>query len=370
MLHEVIDLSCSQYKDENGNTGQLPIVKAIEVTMAQDPTIQHEESPPAGFDAFNDAASRLVLGGMSPLIENRVCSVQTIGLEDALRLAIDFLIETIKLETIYVPDVTPIKLHPSLSKVQICQLAYFDEKTKSFNQTDFISRIKQLPSKSVVLLETGGRLNNSGVYPDNWSPIVDAIVAANHFPIVAQTQYGFTEHQSDLIRLLVSKNVEFFICQEFSHNLGLYDEPIGCLHLITKDTITMTQCKSQLCRHIKATNGSCPAHPARIVAYTLVNGSFRREWESNLDQIKSRLDGTRNELYEKLRLKATPGDWGHLIKQKGMYSRLGLNQEQTNDLNEQHGVLVEMDHVNISCINDANIDRIVDAIDAVARTDL
>ena len=50
--------------------------------MAQDPTIQHEELAPAGFDAFTDHASRLVLSGSSPLIEHRTCSIQTLGIEE------------------------------------------------------------------------------------------------------------------------------------------------------------------------------------------------------------------------------------------------------------------------------------------------
>ena len=57
-------------------------MKAIEITMAQDPTIQHEELAPSGFDAFTDHASRLVLSGSSPLIDHRTGSIQTLGIEE------------------------------------------------------------------------------------------------------------------------------------------------------------------------------------------------------------------------------------------------------------------------------------------------
>ena len=79
----------------------------------------------------------------------------------------------------------------------------------------------------------------------------------------------------------------------------------------------MSKCKSQLTRLVKSSIGSAPSHPARIVAYILINNSFRREWSSNLEQIRNRLESMRNELYEKIRLKSTPKEWSHIITQSG-----------------------------------------------------
>ena len=135
------------------------------------------------------------------------------------------------LQMIHVPDVTPKSIYPIFEKVKIMELPYFNTKTKLFDEKAFLSRLKRLPPKSCILLESGGWLNNAGVYP-NWLQIVETIVKCDLFPIVTSTQFGFVE--SDLIDLLINKNIEFIVCQEFTHNLGLYDEPIGCMNLITK----------------------------------------------------------------------------------------------------------------------------------------
>ena len=53
----------------------------------------------------------------------------------------------------------------------------------------------------------------------------------------------------------------------------------------------------------------------------------------------------------------------------GMYTRLGLTEEETIWLAENHGIRIENDLINISCLNESNIDLIVNAIDAVSRMD-
>ena len=65
----------------------------------------------------------------------------------------------------------------------------------------------------------------------------------------------------------------------------------------------MSKCSALLERLMMAYAGSSPAHGARIVAYTLTNGSFKREWAASQDQARARLKQLRIELYEKLRLK-------------------------------------------------------------------
>ena len=87
----------------------------------------------------------------------------------------------------------------------------------------------------------------------------------------------------------------------------------------------MSNCSSQLESIIRTSYHNPPNHGARVVAHILNNKSFSREWRNNLKQINSRLKSTRKELYEKLRLKGTPGKWDHIIHQKGLYSALGLS---------------------------------------------
>ena len=131
----------------------------------------------------------------------------------------------------------------------------------------------------------------------------------------------------------------------------------------------MSNCRSKFAQLVKSSIGSPPSQPARIVAYTLTNGSFRREWLGNLERTRKRLDSIRNELYEKLRLKSTPKTWSHIIDQKGLYSWIGLTQAQADWILENHGLKIEDQTINISCLNESNIDLLVEAIDGAFRLD-
>ena len=203
--------------------------------MAQDPTSLHEELSPFGFEAFTDTASRLVLGDSQPLIQNRICAIQTLGAENALRLGLDFLKETTNLEEIYLPNVAPKSLIDFIPEgITVQFLPYFDEKTNLFDEKSFISKLKNLPRKSCIVLETGGKWNLSGAYPTDWSTIIEIISKREIFPIFGSTQQGFIDVDLGPFDKIVEKDVEFMICHDFTHTLGLYSQPIGLLSLVTK----------------------------------------------------------------------------------------------------------------------------------------
>jgi aspartate aminotransferase len=86
----------------------------------------------------------------------------------------------------------------------------------------------------------------------------------------------------------------------------------------------MSNCSSQLERIIRSLYSNPPVHGARVVSHILNNKSFMKEWKLNLKLMNSRIKKNRKEIYEKLRVKGTPGNWKHLIKQNGLYSALGL----------------------------------------------
>ena len=48
------------------------------------------------------------------------------------------------------------------------------------------------------------------------------------------------------IRYFASLGLEMIICQSFAANMGIYDERVGNLVLITKDAKITSRCKSQI----------------------------------------------------------------------------------------------------------------------------
>jgi len=77
----------------------------------------------------------------------------------------------------------------------------------------------------------------------------------------------------------------------------------------------------------------------------------------------------RDALYSKLThdLK-TPGDWSHIVKQIGMFSFTGLNQQQTKALAEKAHVYMTADgRISMAGLNQGNIGYFAESVDKVVR---
>lgn len=63
------------YKDENGKPWVLPVVRTVELQLANDLTLDHEYLPILGLADFSNAAVKLVLGPDSPAVVNNLVSI-------------------------------------------------------------------------------------------------------------------------------------------------------------------------------------------------------------------------------------------------------------------------------------------------------
>ena len=87
-----VNLGIGVYQDENGRTSTLPVVRSVEQQMAQDLTLNKTYLKGTGLDAFCNACLQLVLGQQSSaVVENRACSIQSLGGTGALYIGLDFL---------------------------------------------------------------------------------------------------------------------------------------------------------------------------------------------------------------------------------------------------------------------------------------
>ena len=81
--------------------------------------------------------------------------------------------------------------------------------------------------------------------------------------------------------------------------------------------------------------------------------------------MRSRLNGLRKLLVEKLAARKTSMDFSFIAKERGMFSFLGITKEQVIRLRDEfHVYMVESSRVNIAGINHGNVDRVADAIAA------
>jgi aspartate aminotransferase len=91
--------------------------------------------------------------------------------------------------------------------------------------------------------------------------------------------------------------------------------------------------------------------------------------EGEVKHMANRIISMRDALYSKLThdLK-TPGDWGHIVKQIGMFSFTGLNPQQTKALAEKAHVYMTSDgRISMAGLNQSNIGYFAESVDKVVR---
>lgn len=64
------------YKDDNSKPWVLPVVRTVELQLANDLTLDHEYLPILGLADFSNAAVKLVLGADSPAVVNNLVNFQ------------------------------------------------------------------------------------------------------------------------------------------------------------------------------------------------------------------------------------------------------------------------------------------------------
>ena len=84
--------------------------------------------------------------------------------------------------------------------------------------------------------------------------------------------------------------------------------------------------------------------------------------------MRERLNGLRELLVAELQERETPIDFSFIAKERGLFSFLGITEEQVVRLREEfHVYMIESSRINVAGINHANVGYVADAIAAVLQ---
>lgn len=216
--------------------------------------------------------------------------------------------------------------------------------------------------------------NPTGLDPTEgqWQSIADAMQKRGHFPFFDCAYQGFASGDLDkdayAVRLFEKKGFEFFVAQSYSKNFGLYNERVGCLVAVVQNKVIGQQVVSQMKRIIRAMISNPPAFGARIVTKILTTEALYEEWLNDLRIMVKRIKHMRKALYKKLLELETPGDWTHIISQKGMFSYTGLTEDQSAALLEYHHIfLTKNGRISLAGLNSKNVQYVAACMDEVVR---
>ena len=93
---------------------------------------------------------------------------------------------------------------------------------------------------------------------------------------------------------------------------------------------------------------------------------LREIWDDELNEVRNRINRLRSLFVQRLRAASIEQDFSFIENEKGMFSFLGVNENQIKVLIEKYSIyLVNSSRINIASINDSNIDYLISSLKEV-----
>lgn len=368
---------CPAYRTDDSQPWVLPVVKKVEQKIASDHSLNHEYLPILGLPEFRSSASRIALGEDSPAFKDeRVGGVQSLGGTGALRIGAEFLRRWYNGTN---NTATPIYISsPSWENhnavfldagfKDIRAYRYWDAAKRGLDLKGLLEDLEKAPEHSIFVLHACAH-NPTGTDPtqEEWKQIADVMKRRFLFPFFDSAYQGFASGNLDkdawAVRYFVSQGFELFCAQSFSKNFGLYNERVGNLTVVGKDSDNVSRVLSQMEKIVRTTWSNPPSQGARIVATTLNTPELFDEWRDNVKTMADRVLLMRAELKSRLEALNTPGTWKHIVEQIGMFSFTGLNPKQVEYLiKEKHIYLMASGRINMCGLTTKNLDYVAQSI--------
>ncbi len=364
-----IDLGVGVYKDANGHTPIMRAVKKAEKQLWENEDTKTYTSLP-GDAGFHQAMADMVLG--DSVDRSRVSACATPGGTGAIHNVC----ETIQMAnpdtTIWVSNPTWGN-HLSIFKhlgLKFKTYNYFDAETCAIDFDGMIASLQDVQSGDVVLLHgcchnpTGANLNQT-----QWNDVADLIAAKGAIPFIDIAYQGFGDGLDDDAygtRLLASKFPEMMIAASCSKNFGIYRERTGIVLAISADAQAAKITQGTLA-HLNRQNFSFPPdHGARLVTMVLSDPELRADWQAELEEVRTGMLILRKLLADALRAETGSDRFGFVAEHRGMFSRLGLTEEQVLELRDTHAIyMVDDSRINIAGLNKTNVPIIAKAVASV-----
>jgi aspartate/tyrosine/aromatic aminotransferase len=242
---------------------------------------------------------------------------------------------------------------------------YFDAETRGIDFAGMIKTLDTLGPDDVVLLHacchnpTGANLT-----PAQWDEVAASLGRTGAFPLIDLAYLGFgdgLEQDAYGVRKVASSVPECMIAFSASKNFGLYRERTGVAIAIARDSASADVVSSQMQNIIRGTISQTPDHGAEIVRVILEDKELRKEWETELDEMRERMKRLRVKLAEAIRRKSNSKDFDFIAEHSGMFSLLGLPQGVVEALKSDDAVyMINDSRINVAGIPEDRVDELAD----------
>jgi aspartate aminotransferase len=360
------------YKNELGQTPVMRAVKQAETRLLANQQTKTYVAP-AGQDSFNHLIAGLIFGdALRDQLGGRRVTFQTPGGCGGLRLGAEFLQKVKPGAKILVSDPTWANHIPLLGEagLQISKYPYYDYQNHAIRFDAMMDSLATAGQGDLVLLH-GCCHNPCGADLDEqqWQAIA-ALAHKNGFtPFVDLAYQGLGDgivEDTYGVRLLAETLPELVVVSSCSKNFGLYRERTGSLTVISGNAASAKAAGSQIASIARSIYSMPPDHGAAVVIEILGDSTLNADWETELTEVRNRINGLRTELVNALAAKGIDRDFSFIQREKGMFSFLGLSVDQVHSLINNYSIyLVDSSRINIAGINHSNLDYLADSIKQV-----
>jgi len=367
-----INLAAGVYKDPDGNTPILGVVKRAEEQILHDETSKSYLGI-VGAPEYAAVIQELLFGANHALVSSgRAVTAHAPGGTGALRVAAEFIKKANPSARVWLSQPT----WPNHANVMraaglaVETYPYFDAPANRLAFDALLETLAQLPEGDVVVLH-GGCHNPTGIdpSPDQWAAIADVLAARRALPLVDFAYQGFAEgidEDAAGVRALCDRMSELLIATSYSKNFGLYNERVGALTLVAASQAAAEAALSQIKSIIRANYSNPPAHGAKIVTTILRSPELRADWEIEVAGMRGRIHQMRRRFVQELAAHGVERDFSFIERQYGMFSFTGLTKDQVHALRDRYAIyIVDSGRINVAGLTEANLPILCAAIASV-----
>jgi aromatic-amino-acid transaminase len=367
-----VNLGVGVYYDDNGKLPLLRCVAEAERQMQLAPK-PRGYLPIDGIAIYDQAVQGLVFGSDSDYLKSgRVATVQALGGTGGLKIGADFLKKLDPAARVMISDPSW-ENHRALFEgagFQVSTYPYYDADVRGINFDGMLAALNAAPVGTIVVLHACCH-NPTGydITAPQWKQVIAAVAGRHLVPFLDMAYQGFGDGIAEdgaAVALFVESGLDFFVSTSFSKSFSLYGERVGALSVVCESTDEKARVLSQLKRVIRANYSNPPTHGATVVANVLGNPELRALWEEELAGMRIRIKEMRSALVTHLKDAGVTDDISFIIRQRGMFSYSGLNQQQMQRLRNEFGVYgVDSGRICVAALNTGNLPYVARSMAAV-----
>ena len=357
---EKIDVGVGVYRDSEGRTPILPVIKDAERIL-----LDTQESKSylgmAGDKRYTELLRPIVLGPHAG--NNRIAGLHTPGGCGALRLGFE-LIATANRQARVIVGTPTWPNHPPIIRgvgLQIVEYPYYDREGCSIRFDEMLAALNEARAGDVVLLHgcchnpTGADLSD-----EQFAEVTRIVAERGLLPFVDIAYQGFArglEEDAKGLRGLLDVCDEVIAAHSCDKNFSLYRDRVGSLWVKTGNAEATTRAMAHVSQRAREMWSMPPDHGAAAVRLVLDTPELTQRWPGELAAMRDRINSVRE------RLASAHPRLAYIGKQFGMFSMLPFSKEQVLGLREKHAIyMADSGRFNVVGMSDAQIDRFIGAV--------